>query len=202
MSAWFCLFFSGNNVVKAGEQAGMKIQLDISAVSPDSDNKKNGPADAFPGVGQVENTGVPEPGKYEINPSLNRTFGKARSTASTGTIEINYGFEFYRDFQIGCEVPYIIGTGKNDDGSSYRESGDGTPSCGAKVLFYELDKTGILASIAANYQRAKSIMFRNFSGNPLENHIIVPVVIQKDLNDGRISLLGTVDVTKTIQGVA
>ena len=198
MSTSICLLLIGSSVARAGDQAETKTHSDISAVTPDTDNNKSGPADAFPGVGQVDNTGVPQPGKYEINLSLNRAFGKARPTDTTGTIEFNYGFEFYRDFQIGCEVPYVVETGKNDNGSSYRESGGSTPSCGAKVLFYEDDKTGISASIAVNYQRAKSIMFGNFSGNPLENHVIVPVVVQKDLIDGKISLLGTVIFDHTI----
>ncbi len=165
---------------------------------PDPDSKVQAKVvDAFPGKGNVDNTGVPEPGKVEINLSLSRVrAGDMKSL--TATTEVNYGLEFYRDMQIGCAIPYTTETGRNDDGLEYRSSGGGSIECNVKVLFYNNDKTGVSASAGINYQKARNIIFHNFEGNDIYNHVVVPLVIQKDINDGKISLVGTVSVDHTI----
>jgi len=196
-AALMATLLTSMTVAAADTSTSLKEQAQIESDAP-ADKQASPKVDAFAGKGLVDNTGVPDPGKFEINLSMSRAFGPGRPTDLTALAEINYGFEFYKDMQIGCAIPYVSETGKNDDGSSYRDRGGGSTACTVKVLFYNNDSTGWSASAAVSYQRAKSIMFNNFPGNPLENHVIVPVVIQKDINDGKISLVGTVSMDHTI----
>jgi hypothetical protein len=173
-----------------------------TSVSPDPDTENKGgpgPADAFSGNGgHIDNTGVVSPGQLEFNLFLARSSGSGRPVDLTAMAEVNYGIEFYKDLQIGCAMPYVTEKSQNENGEYDRTSGYGTPECHVKVLFYENDQTGVSASSQISLQKAQAFAGRNFPGNDPYNHLVGSLVVQKDLKDGKISLVGSASLDRTL----
>ena len=190
---------SSKGMAAPANQATQPSQLmqQTESNDPDSGGVPE-PVDAFPGKG-VDNTGVPKPGKTEIEFRASRTHGPDKPTVLGFSAELNYGLEYYKDMQVGCIVPYVSESGKDEDNLDYKASGGGPTECHVKVLAYNNDKTGVSASVGANYVKGNNIILHNFTGNDGYNHVVVPVIIQKDINDGKISLVGSVALDHTLK---